>query len=246
MVDRFVYALDQLKVTQSNIRDARLTLFGDTRKNSVLRLAQIAILAFSALFILLHISGGLLSRAKVAPFEELWDRGLMRLDVDWSLVEFFEYGLMLVSVLAFLYSWKIRRIPAFLALAAVDTLFLADNALKIHERGGGLLSTWVEAPYAEIVVFLAIATISLVLVIPALLKSEMQPAHWCLLSIGCLIGAAVCAVVLDFVHVTWRGSIYVDHLLSVAEDGGELIFISLHTIVSLAIAGHVAAQFKRH
>lgn len=241
----FGYALAPLNLTPSNLRTAAVALFGEIRQNRALRHTQIAILALSVFFILQHIAGGLLSKAKVAPFEELWDKGLLRLDKDGSLVEYYEYGLMLVSVLALLYSWQIRQVPAFLALAVVDILLLADNALRIHERGGDLLAIWVWQPFAEVAMFGAIATISLVLLFLALRKSEKPAASWCMLAIGCLAGAAVCAVVLDFVHVTWRGSIYVDHFLSVAEDGGEMIFIALHTIICLATASHVASQSLR-
>lgn len=193
-------------------------------------------LVVDALLIGLHLSGGLLGE----PSEQTFD-----LSTERGYGEFFQYVKALWIVLMLLGLWRLTRQAVLVAWAGVFAWIALDDALMLHERGGGWLAehTGVVAStgqYANHVgegVYFALAGIVVAAGLALAHRFVSGPDRvlsWRLVVLGAV--GVFFAVGVDAVQVPF----YVDDpdgvadvLLTALEDGGELTLLSVVAAVLL-------------
>lgn len=198
--------------------------------------AVVLLAAFIALndlaFIAVHIAGELVGSRNALLF----------VDTDRGYAEVFQYlklafVLLLVVVLA-----VERRSWRMLAWLPPFAYLLADDALRIHEDGGLIAAELLglEAAlglrardFGEIVVALAAGGACLVLLVVAYFFADRRE-RWLFRALTALVALlAVFGIGLDLVHQAVSGGATGLDWLAVAEDGGEMIVVTLMVVLLL-------------
>jgi hypothetical protein len=162
-----------------------------------------------------------------------WDTTWAKIDQEDSLSEAWEnFKLVAAGLLLFAGFTKRRNWP-ILPFAFCALYLAADNHFQIHEQIGGSSSSSApigEVMFSALVAFaLAVAAISLAYVAPATQPAEPLAAAS---AIGLFGGFAVGA---DAIHYIFHQSSLLNQPLTVLEDGGEIVAISLLLAVCFAI-----------
>ncbi|MGY1711345.1 hypothetical protein ACI8AC_17750 [Geodermatophilus sp. SYSU D00758] len=173
---------------------------------------------------------------------------LWSMDIDGSLPEFWGYALEAGVVAALLVVAERLRYGTALAWAACYAVVLVDDAVSLHERVGhalvdvGLLPPEVAGfdgqQVGELLAFGLIGLVPLVAVAVVHLRSGPAGRRFSWVMAGWFVALMFCAVVLDGAHAVLHGTPAFDGLLGVAEDGGELVVLSL----TLAFAAGLARR----
>lgn len=208
----------------------------DILRTPLLRRSAQGLILLLAVLIVVHATLAVGAIFGAQPFDRLWKAGSWRLDVDNSIPEKVEFVLLLLAAGAMALCWRRTRAPIHLTLAALVLYIFLDGALMLHERLGpsfNATSGW----RGELGFFICVGAALGTMVLLALHRT---PARWRasgVLCLGAFAGLAGCAVVVDTIHTIASYKIdskFVTYGLALLEDGGEMLFIMLNTLISLA------------
>lgn len=195
-------------------------------------------IAFIAIFVFYGI--WFVFNDQPVKYPQIWS-----LSAEISASEFFGY-LNLLGTAGLLYAtFKKVRHPLLMSWTVVFVLLLADDALRIHQYGGewvaGLFPVDKLAGIAvhhigELVVWLALGTISFIVLLKGMFESTGDERRYNGFFFYVMAGLVICGVGIDLVSSfdyfqnTDEGGALSNILygfLLIAEDGGELVFMSL-------------------
>lgn len=181
---------------------------------------------------------------------------LLAIDQDRGLAEWYGYVKLSVVVVGLLI-WAVRhRSRAMLAWAAAFGYVLLDDAMLVHEALGSSLASAVSFPsvlglreqdLGELLVWLAAGLVLGTAVLVAHRRSQGAERRTSL-ALGVLFGLLIfCGLVLDMVHQALGGNRWLNALLTLAEDGGELLVVSVvvFVVVSSRWAPHSPQDARR-
>ncbi len=183
------------------------------------------------IFILLSIIGGFAS----AYFNNF------AVHVDNSLAEKFQYLKFIgTAILSFLISIK-NKSPIFLFFMIIPIYLFLDDSRQLHETFGAKIASFIHegSPDDTLIInfryqdigeasyMLAIAFILLIIFIICYKFSDLFERHFLKIIFKLFITFGIFAIFLDAIHQLSGGYIY--FLLSIIEDGGEMIPISYIT-----------------
>lgn len=164
----------------------------------------------------------------------LWALGMLQLDRDRSLFEFFEYGLLCVAAFAMWRAGTAHQSSLLRMIAVIYLYLLADNAFRIHETAGKLLPF--EKSYGELVFFAGTAVVILGLLVFGFIADRGRLTVITLVNGAGFALLAVFAVATDFAHAQFASvSRTIDYGFAFIEDGGEMLTITLIALYSLTI-----------
>ncbi len=203
------------------------------RRDGYGRIARL-IVAVAALGLLVHATLllGLKYENSVAVW--IWATGMLQLDRDRSVFEFFEYGLLGIAALAMWRAGGAHQSWLLRVIAVVYLYFVADNALRIHETAGKLLPF--EKSYGELVFFAGSAMVIFGLSIIGFIADRGKVTVIALVN-GAGVGLlAFFGVATDFAHAQFASvSRTVNYGFAFVEDGGEMLAIALIGLYGLSI-----------
>ncbi|MBL4645341.1 MAG: hypothetical protein COA52_18800 [Hyphomicrobiales bacterium] len=201
-------------------------------------------LLFIVIFLINGISIALLgSGEKFPPF---WS-----LAADYSAPEFFGYAKLLITSVLLFSVFKRSRIPIFASWAFIFFVLLLDDSLQLHEFGGEWVSglmpdqqAWYGIQlhhFGELFIWAVLGLICLIVLVTGIVKSKGQASHYTRLFLLAVFGLILCGVVIDLLssfdfimhpeNQTMMTQI-LHGVLIVAEDGGELVFMSLAAAIA--------------
>jgi hypothetical protein len=162
------------------------------------------------------------------------------LSEEEALGEWFEDLLLIAAAAAMLRLWWHSRTPVHGAVGLILIWLAADNGLALHEGAGAALAPMLmplagarAADLGEVIAFAGIGCAALVLIILAALRSPREATVSAGIPVLFLAAAAAFAVGVDFIdQLDWPGSVSL--ALGFAEDGGELIMLSLACAYAMA------------
>jgi hypothetical protein len=207
----------------------------------------VTILALDIAFILVHIvslpDNQIAQNLKDSLDERF--RMKLRIDHDRSYSEIYEYAKSLLCIVGLLRCYSRARNGIYVAITSIFTLILADNAFRMHELIGSVLMR--EFPsigqnkgeFIAFLVYLAASAALLWRTFPALSSRHAAFAACCLCCIGVIAFFAIGVDALT--AVVPRVVPNSDEAMTLLEDGGELIALSL----SLAFIWAVSELLKR-
>jgi hypothetical protein len=182
---------------------------------------------------------------------------LLSLGYDRSYSEFYQYMKFVWIAILLSMIGRGREKLYLLGWVLLFVYFLLDDALQIHETGGTVVAEWLRIDaalnlrakdFGEIIVSLAAG---LLIFVPIAWAWIVGPSWFRALSIdlAVLVGLLVVfGVGVDAVHMMVRPLIpidyfkYVDFLVGVLEDGGEMVAVSLLTWYAYARATLLQGQ----
>ena len=184
--------------------------------------------AFVALHVLNHKTG--------IAGELVWMRELLWRNLDRGYAEFYQYMKFFWVCILLTYASLRCASKHYIAWTLLFAYLLLDDSLGIHERGGTLIAAHLSfeplfglrrQDYGELAVTAAAGAVLLCPLVwayrsgsPAFRRISQDLAL--LLSILVFFG-----VVVDMVHIAVKSSGNVDLVLTVIEDGGEMVSVSL-------------------
>lgn len=175
-----------------------------------------------------------------------------RLDTDRGLAEVFQYikFLWLLACLAFAYL-QTRRV-VFLGWILIFALLLLDDVSQLHETAGlriaealGFVGAFGLRPedFGEIVVAATIGTLAVALVLITARAGEHAAHHLSADMLVLLCALAFFGVFVDAAHtVAYFEAPRLVVALTVIEDGGEMLVVSLLTAYAFDIASNAGRQ----
>jgi hypothetical protein len=184
------------------------------------------------------------------PLAREWNIG-----ADWSYAEGFGYLKILAILTSLILIPQVWKRPVYLTFIAVFLFVLADDALQLHERFGARIAEALDLqPFGglrsqdpgEVLVWIIAGIPLLGAAVLAIAGSPKEDRRNGLLLIGGLMVLASFAVVADMAHIlpakVFRGA---HDLLTLIEDGGEQIALSLICGLAILIHGEVRGRAQR-
>lgn len=163
---------------------------------------------------------------------------------DWSYAELLGYGKLTIIVIALIRCGK-GRAPIYPALATLFAVALLDDALRLHERLGADLASILALQHTfvgELLVWVSLGAFPVALSAAAFAKSPQEDRSNGILLLGAFAVLVFFAVAIDLAHVvilrTFRLRI-VDSVLTILEEGGEQLSLSLTCGLALLIQQEV-------
>ena len=170
-------------------------------------------------------------------FEILYGR--LNIASDRAVPEFFNFGKWFLAVVLALVGFSKTGQKAFLGIGFASVMFLADDALQVHERVGQVFanigvsrffmldaaSQGELAGFAFLGVMVAGSMYFAWRVSDGILHGAIKTL------IIAIFGMILCGVVFDLVHNLVEGTFgkgLLSNVTGVLEDGGEMLFISLY------------------
>jgi hypothetical protein len=219
-------------------------LFRAYRASPAARAMIVGVALINVTFVLLHIYS-------TTGFGEEWTRNY-RVDIDRSFAEIFNY-VQVVGCGLLLYRCHVKSGDlVYLAWALVFTFVVLDDSLMIHERVGKLLNTRLSLPAlpglrshdtGELIVWAAASA----LLVPALVlgfRNSRQDAVEFGKVLTLIFALLVFfAVVVDMLHMAAvPRSPSATAILTVVEDGGEMLSVALALAFSLLLHRHLTLK----
>ena len=207
------------------MRDTELSYFKDGSASSLLGL----LIAADVVFIGLHYLWGTSAILSNDLFALTQERGYAEV---YQYVKFFWIVLLLIAIF-----WKTKSV-GYLAWAALFAYLLADDSLSIHERVGFAIAQNLEftplfglrpPDFGELLVTAIIAGILLSLIGIFYLRGSNDFRRITRDLLIFLLIIAFFGIVVDMLHVAINFGWRVTFILSIIEDGGELLIISIVT-----------------
>ena len=202
------------------------------------------------LLIGLHVTSQmtlLLDSVPVAPWR-------LNVNIDRSFGEIGSYARWVAAALALGFAWSRSGQAIYGAMALFCLVVVADDMLQLHETGGGLLVPilGLEArlglraqDFGELVIWAGLGTITLGILVPGYLRSNAHGRSDGMFLFVLLALLVFFVVALDLAAIAAQSlqlpGLFV-WLLSVAEDGGEMVVASFYCAAAISIA---AAWRKR-
>jgi hypothetical protein len=190
-------------------------------------LLLLLLLSADILFILLHIIN------RQTP---LLDSRLYRLDIDLSYSEFYQYVKYLWAIILFVIVMSASKIKSYIAWIVVFAFFLGDDAFRVHENLGLIISEIFDLnpPFAmrprdvgELIVFGSFGILLSVVLAWAYFRGSVvfrKVSNDLLLFI---IPLVFVGVLLDAVHAALDLGRLAYLAFVLIEDGGEMVIMSL-------------------
>lgn len=191
-----------------------------------------------------------LARESGVPVTAAWIE-LTAIDRTGSLGEVFGYVKLAAAALALTAAGILARSGALALLAAVPALLVLDDALEIHEHLGALLAA---GPLATLGPpetvhhageFMALAGFAAILIPIFLTAARTAPPVWrpYVKATGAgLVALGLCAIVLDLASgLLGPMSRVLNKSLLLAEDGGEMLAMSLLAAAAAAVLHRAAS-----
>jgi len=209
------------------------------------RLARRALLVLVALdfaFIVLHGVRGLLGGVD-GPLPDY----RLRIDIDGGFAEIFNYLKLAAITVLCLAVWRRGRHAAPLLWGLVFLFALADDALSLHEDIGNMLVAPLGLPavlglrpndLGELIVWAAPGVLLLVPLAYVTWRTPPKARRFSQRLVVLLAALVFFAVVVDMVHImVVHWSRYVNGMLSLIEDGGEMVVVS-------AVCAYLVAAYR--
>ncbi|MGR3756541.1 MAG: hypothetical protein ACU0AT_04850 [Tranquillimonas sp.] len=172
---------------------------------------------------------------------DLWNIGL-----EYSVSEVFNLGKWAATAALLAHLGLGRARPGLAPLAVIYLILLADDGLQLHETAGSWLTgalaggPWATAAQdlGELAAWAVLGVAILVLYRRAWRRASGPDRGWVAALFGAFLGLLFCGIGLDMLHsALGDGSWIVAGFLSVAEDGGEMLFASLTLALASGAAG---------
>ena len=178
-------------------------------------------------------------------------KGPFSIDRDWSVPEVYQYGKEIAMVWLLVAAWRLSRRPTLLCLALIFLFFLVDDSLKFHERTAHLiLHVWPSMPaelgglhleqksIGEALSLVIPASVLATLLLVAYVRDDTTGRAICRIFLGLILLLAVCGVVIDMLVKPISPEGYYP-LLTIAEDWGEMLVMSLMLAYTLNVRNKV-------
>lgn len=201
------------------------------------------LVAADALFILVHV---------VHAWTPFLDDSKYALDADLGMAELYQYVKLLWLLGCLGVAFCQTRRGAFIAWAGFFALLLLDDVAQLHENGGryfarslGLATAFGlrGVDYGELIAAAIIAAIGVAVVLATLRNKDRASRQLSLDMFALLCLLAIFAVALDAVHsFTYARAPALVDVLALAEDGGELVVVSVITAYAFDIASNFGQQ----
>ena len=178
--------------------------------------------------------------------------GMLSLNAEYTLPESFNYGKWALAALCLALAFLRSRVPLFGCLAVVFAMLLVDDALLIHETLGWDVARVLAIPpmlnldpkqIGEIVVFGVMGLIALGLIAFGHVRSAAAYHAFAHRYLFVIVALAVVGVLGDALHHAlwgvWSGTTrnVIDLVLTLIEDGGEMLLGSLAVAYSVGVVG---------
>lgn len=202
------------------------------------RLFTSALLLVDLIFILIFVVLGALHVA--SGYDQpatAWN-----LDADGSYSEIFNYFKWAFIIFCLASAFARTKLPVFLSLALIFSIILFDDMLQIHERGGGYFVSYFDIPdmfglraqdFGELAVWALLGSVALLSLAVGVITSPVSTWPYTCFFVLILGGLCFTGIVLDMAGA-WSGfdssTLFLKvaiGVLTIAEDGGEMIFGSL-------------------
>ena len=165
--------------------------------------------------------------------------GRFRVDVDRGFAESFQYLKLLLTTGSLVFLLTKQKALSYSAWAVVFAFALLDDALKIHEEVGRHLVDGLGIPaafglrgqdFGELIVWGAFGVVLLGFVLFSYLRAAPAEKAFSrslalLFAVFVLFGLGV-----DMLHILLGGPLILQTFMSVLEDGGEMLTISVVTV----------------
>ena len=220
----------------------RQLLRSDTR----FRIAVGAAVAITLAIYALHVAH-VLSGSKLDPGKIFLRAGLgssyFSLSVDRSFAEWFEYMMLALVVMTFARLAVTYRQSVYVAHFFIFAFALADNAMRIHERMGTVLSEWLAfAPafglrakdFGELATWALFGVPLLGFLMVALWRSDGRHRSVGLTVAGWFLALAFFGAAVDMLHSLASDKSIWYYLLGFVEDGGEMAVVVVISTLTLA------------
>lgn len=205
----------------------------------------IALCIVDVAFIAVHVVRTYALKYGVAPLDALLEPPGLALDAEGGYPEHWQYAKAIgASILLFVTALRARHAAAYAAWAALFAFAALDDSLGLHEQTGYFLSPFFPQRLGPLqghdfgqILFAGAAGITLISII-FLASMRSAPSHAARggILVFPIAGLAVCGVAFDLLSVIVGYSFTASHLLlTVLEEGGEQIFMSLGCALAFAI-----------
>ena len=182
---------------------------------------------------------------------------LLSVSKDGGYAEYFQYAKLATIVVLLYLVARVKRSALIGGWGIIFFILLADDALKIHERGGARLADWFSfsamynlraVDYGELMVFalwgliaIAILTVTSRIDRSPTAREVSKGLFLLLLGLACFGG------LFDMLHIaaanTWELSATGNNLFDAVEDGGEMVVVSL--VLGFVYRIYLNLKFKR-
>jgi len=192
----------------------------------------LAFLAWDAIAIAIHTAYGL----AVHGNPQLNWPDFFNIGRDWSAGELGNYVKWSLIVFALFLAYSRVRAPGYLALAVVFLICLLDDSLQFHERGATALislslisDTYGQAQgeIGELIVWSVLGAICVGIMGWGWAASNANERRKIWPALILFLGIFFCAVILDVLHTVVVIRSMIAGLLGLAEDGGEMVVLTL-------------------
>ena len=228
----------------SGLEIPRGTCVADHERGTAL--ASSAVLWLLAVLVCVDVAFIALHVAK--PYFEVLRPHYFSLEADRGLSEYYQYFKQAAVVVAMLWCWRRTASPSFFIWSLFFTFMLYDDSHSLHEQVGETLGAAWALPASsglrpqdigELLFALAVGVVTLA-VLAVVSVRERGVAMVPTVNIMLLLAAlAICGVLIDALHVVayFSGSRFA-WLLTVIEDGGELVVMSVIVAYACQLAAY--------
>lgn len=206
----------------------------------------IALIVADMAWIALHIARTITAKYEIAPFDAILGSQNLAIDAEGGWPELWQQlKALATAVLLVLAALRVRDTAAYGAWAALFAFAALDDGLALHERSGAFMADALGLSplgalqghdLGELLFAVAAGTLLLAAIVCASSRSARHHAvrGWMfLLPLG---GLALCGIGLDLLHGLIRYRFAGSNLiLTVLEDGGEMLFMSLACALAFAV-----------
>jgi hypothetical protein len=211
------------------------------------------VLLVDAAFVILHVAH---VWTEWRGFGGLFAAQRFSLEHEGGPSESWEGAMTALCVICLADAWRRTGAPADAALSAIFLLLGADNFLALHERWGDWASPlfaraaamFEAAPQAfgELSFYVLAGSAILLLLAASFRRSGAAHRPVILLFVALLLSLGAVGAGVDLVHAALGGiRRAVDRLFGIAEDGGELLLLSLACAFAVALRQQLAAAEAR-
>jgi len=200
------------------------------------------------LAVLLCVDVAFIAMHVAKPYFEVLRPHYFSLEADRGLSEYYQYLKQAAVVVAMLWCWRRTASPSFFVWSLFFAFMLYDDSHAVHEQiGETLASAWAlpasfglrPRDVGEILFVLAVGVVTLAVLVVVSVRERgvaIVPTVNVLLLLAAL---AICGVLVDAIHVVayFSGS-RLAWLLTVIEDGGELMVMSVIVAYAWQLAAH--------
>lgn len=169
----------------------------------------------------------------------------LSVDTDFGVPEIYGYGKVLAIIVLLLVCGVRSRRPTFPAIASLFVLLLMDDALMIHERVGryisgagateAVLGTLAHNDLGELAVFALYAAVLGAVLFAAWWRTDLRTRRFIQGFICVFLVLGFFAGALDMAHQVVIGSSrFIGKIFALAEDGGEMVGLSMALMVALS------------